>query len=77
MDSPNLITLNKISETKIIVLAYNGVKIGEFLMKEDGYFDYWPEKRDGYIPSYMLRTLADELDKLNENWDKSIQAAKL
>lgn len=54
--------------------AENGVCIGDFLMSEDGYYNWWPvPERDGYIPSYMLRAIADELDKLNKDWDEQVQ----
>lgn len=54
------------------VTAYNGVSMGQFLMKEDGYYDFWPEDRAGYWPAHMLRALADELDKINKDWDKAM-----
>jgi hypothetical protein len=54
----------------------NGAPMGDFLMSPDGYYDWWPESdRDGSLPSYVLRMLADELDKLNADWDKQVQAA--
>lgn len=51
----------------------NGTYLGDFIMKEDGYYDFWPELRGGYWPSYLLRELANALDLLNEEWDKTIQ----
>lgn len=55
------------------VYAYNGHKMGNFLMKEDGYYDFWPDLGGGYWPGYMLRALADALDELNYEWDKQIR----
>lgn len=68
-----LITIRKVDTGIYTVYAPNEVYMGEFIMKEDGYYDFWPEPKAGYWPSYMLRTLADLLDKLNEEWDKIIQ----
>lgn len=55
------------------VFAHNGVKIGNFLVEVDGYYNWWPLKdRGGYIPAYMLRALADCLDELNKEWDEQV-----
>lgn len=47
---------------------------GDFLMGEDGYWVWWPEEGIlGFLESWALRVIADELDKRNEDWDKKIQ----
>jgi len=58
------------------VYYYNGVECGEFLRGDDGYYDWWPEfpSNGGCLASHFLREIADKLDKLNEPWDKQIQA---
>ena len=33
---------------------------------EDGRFVYWPTTNGGYYPAYLLRQIADLLDKKNE-----------
>jgi hypothetical protein len=53
--------------------AANGVKIGQILAKEDGYYDFWPEHNGGYWPAYMLRAIADMLDTMNKPWDDQIR----
>lgn len=57
------------------VFHENGVKMGEFLRGDDGYYDWWPEypSRGGSLPAYFLRNLADELDRLNEPWNKQVE----
>lgn len=57
------------------VCAYNGVFIGEFLVKEDGYYDWWPEhpSQGGFWPAYMLHALATALDDLNKDWDDALR----
>lgn len=51
----------------------NGVVLGEAIMAEDGYFYFWFDKeRQGFIPAYMLRIIADSLDVINEPWDTII-----
>jgi hypothetical protein len=45
----------------------------EFILNVDGYFVYWP-RRVGYLNAAALRTLADELDRRNAEWDKTVKA---
>lgn len=52
----------------------SGSHFADFLMKEDGFYDYWPVLgKQGYFPAYMLRAMADALDDLNKDWDSQIQ----
>lgn len=60
--------LEKISDGEYKVYFGNGRHIGEFLRKEDGFFDYWPTQEAGYWPAYALRAIADKLDELNKDW---------
>lgn len=46
----------------------------EFDMLEDGYYYYWPSNQ-GAIAPWELRAIADELDRLNADWDKQVQEA--
>jgi hypothetical protein len=55
------------------LFASNGVKIGQILAKEDGYYDFWPELGGGYWPAYLLRAIADMLDTMNKPWDDQIK----
>lgn len=56
----------------IVRYKENGIKLGEILPKEDGYFDFWPDLNGGYWPSYMLRTIADKIDELNKPWNDEV-----
>lgn len=48
---------------------------GEFLHLEDGYVYLAPEGSiHGAFASWMLRALADELDRRNAAWDAQIQS---
>jgi len=59
--------------SKKLYFAMNDVFMGDVLMKEDGYYDFWPELRGGYWDSYSLRAIADMLDELNKDWHDSVQ----
>jgi hypothetical protein len=50
----------------------NGVKLGQVLAKEDGFYDFWPELNGGYWPAHMLRAIADMLDEMNYTWEQTI-----
>lgn len=72
-NTTSVISVEKVGPAAYNVTAYNGSSMGEFLMKEDGYYAFWPDHREGYWPAYMLRALADKLDELNKEWDESTQ----
>ena len=46
---------------------------GDIVRGDDGYYVYWP-RRTGAYPSYHLRALADELDRLNEPYQNDLDA---
>lgn len=50
----------------------NNAFIGYFEASDDGLYYWWPENLNGYLPSYLLRELADKLDELNRDWEKEI-----
>ena len=57
----------------IKVYSPNSTHIGDILIVEDGYYEFWPElNRGGYWPSWVLRDIADKVDMLNEPWDKIV-----
>lgn len=49
--------------------------IGEFLCGDDGYYNWWPDTRSGYLTSYDLKEIANELDNLNSDWDREVKEA--
>jgi len=56
-------------ETKLIELIYSR---GDFEECEDGYVTYWPYK-PGSLTAANLRTIADELDRRNAEWDAIVR----
>jgi hypothetical protein len=53
----------------------NNVYCGALEVKEDGYWDWWPNNgRSGYIPAWVLHVIANKLDELNAPWDAIVQA---
>jgi len=66
------LSLEKVNNNEYNVIHENGTQIGEFLKKEDGYFDFWPKLGGGYWRSCILRDLANHLDALNKEWDDEI-----
>ena len=41
-------------------------------MDVDGYFYFWPELRGGAWEAWIMKLIADKLDKINEKWDNEI-----
>jgi hypothetical protein len=47
--------------------------IGDAIMCEDGYFNFFPELASGgYWPPFLLRFIADKLDEINAPWNKTV-----
>jgi hypothetical protein len=46
---------------------------GDIIQGDDGYYVFWPKESHGALSPWMLRAIADELDRRNEPWDKIIQ----
>lgn len=44
----------------------------DFVHDVDGYVYYLPNGANGHLSAWMLRALADELDKRNAPWDAQI-----
>jgi len=58
----------------LYVVRYNGLDCGELVMGDDGFFEWWPDKKQyGCLPAWFLRDVADCLDSLNFVWDRTIQ----
>ena len=47
----------------------------EFVKDVDGYFYYSPENHRGHMSASALRIIADELDRINAEWDAHIRTA--
>lgn len=56
----------------IAVHAHNGVWAGSIIMGDDGYYEFWPNQRQGYWPSWAMRDIADKVDALNKEWDETV-----
>ena len=72
----DLIKFDKIKVGVYHVIAYNGVKFGEFLCKEDGYYDWWVDTgptKGGYLSAEILHILAAKLDEIKKEWDEQIK----
>ena len=67
-----MITLKKIRQDTYKVDYENGVELGYILVKEDGFYDFWPEPKGGYWPAYILHEIANKLDELNKPWEDII-----
>lgn len=55
---------------RILVIHANGKCLGELSNLEDGFYYWWPDpdRRGGCWDAYILREIADELDRLNKPW---------
>ena len=57
---------NKLKVVKKIELYRGSVLLGEGVAMEDGYYSFFPDTSNGGgWPPYMMRWIADELDKLH------------
>ena len=51
----------------------NGVILGQIYREVDGYYVFVPNLLDGFWEAYVLRAIANLLDKKNEKWDKQVK----
>lgn len=51
----------------------NGVYLGDFVLNDDGYWVYFPERHNGYWDEYLLFLLYTKLQEMNEPWDQQLQ----
>lgn len=72
-----MITFTLIDKTKYQIHHENGVWLGDLLMKEDGFFDWWLPLPygGGCWSSHILRAIADKLDEINKDWEMEIERA--
>ena len=55
-------------------LLINNKSIGEYVLDADGYYYFWENPNlKGSWNSNALRVIADEMDKLNKEWDEHLQ----
>ena len=60
-------------DTRNYNIRVNNKFAGTLEPKEDGYWDWYPDLRPGYIPSWVLHAIANKLDEINQDWDSQIQ----
>ena len=68
-----MLKLKKKKQEVYDVFYENGVFVGQLLCGDDGFYAYWPELKPGYMPEHFLRSLANKLFTLNEEWNEIIQ----
>lgn len=58
----------------VIAVRYeNGVRLGDYLRGDDGYYMFWPDmSRSGAWPGYLLQEIGSRLDELNTEWDREV-----
>jgi hypothetical protein len=64
-----------LDKTSFEVWLPNGKLLGKIEQDVDGYFHFLStvQPKDGFIPAFILRELADRIDEINEPWDKIIE----
>ena len=53
-------------------VVVNNNNIGTLDKSIDGFYNFYLESGNGYIPSWVLRAIADKLDELNKDWEATI-----
>ena len=55
-----------------ILYRNSSIELGEFLMGEDGYYQFWVS--DMNFAEDMLKDISDKLIELNKEWDEQIKS---
>ena len=61
-------------QSDLFYAHYMNIKLGDVAKEIDGFYYFFPEPNSGNFPSYMLRAIADELDRLNKPWTDQVDA---
>lgn len=49
-------------------------RLGELVFNTDGYYVFFPDtSRGGYWEGYVLRTIAELMDIINQEWDEIVK----
>jgi hypothetical protein len=56
-----------------LLIFENGVTLGQLYQEVDGYYVFVPETSGGYWEAYVLREIANLLDKKNAKWHKKVK----
>ena len=78
IDTSQLVRIEKVrgpfhvGTTELIVFE-NGITLGEIYKEVDGYYVFISVTSCGFWEAYVLRAIADLLDKKNEKWDKKVK----
>lgn len=56
------------------VKAYFVRIASDFVVENDGYAVFWPQGNNGFYDAFVLRAIADELDRRNADWHATIMA---
>jgi len=65
--------LEQVSEAAYYVKTNSGLDLGEFYREVDGFYVFWPVKRDGFYSEEYLGALLFELQQLNAPWKENIR----
>jgi hypothetical protein len=59
---------------KSYVVTYeNGVVMGELAQDVDGCYYWYPELRGGFISAWVLLSIGNKLNELNEPYEKELE----
>jgi predicted secreted acid phosphatase len=61
-----------VKDNKEFIEFENGVILGQVYQEVDGYYVFVPNPTNGFWEAYILRAIADMLDKKNEKWHKQV-----
>jgi hypothetical protein len=67
------LTFKKAKPGEYEVYYENRVFMGHLLMKEDGFYDFWPDLKGGYWSAHILREIADKLDEINAPYERELE----
>lgn len=70
----HIITVVKEDEKLFCVYYRNDVKIGEFVINDDGYYVFFPnDDRSGYWNAELLVAVGQKLMEMNKEWHEQVK----
>ena len=69
-----LITYKKNQSGSYIIIFENGVKIGDLIQDNDGFYKFFInlDRASGYLTETILFSIANKMKQLNKKWNQEI-----
>lgn len=69
---PSIVGTGKLELIGYDLYYHHGVHMGEVIMNDDGFYNFWPNENKGYWDEHVLFLIANLLKEKNKRWNEEI-----